>query len=71
MYGLCKCVQTSVVGHFKSDYLHGCLHGRNVCITIHVYIYICMDFANVCKPAWWGTSSRFPDTAGYMTGTAK
>ena len=29
-----------------------------------------MDFVIVCKPAWWGTSSRIPDTAGYMAGTA-
>ena len=25
-----------------------------------------MDLVDVCKPAWWGTSSRIPDTAGYM-----
>ena len=30
-----------------------------------------MDLVIVCKPAWWGTSSRIPDTAGYMAGTAK
>ena len=30
-----------------------------------------MDFVNVCKPTWWGTSSRIPDTAGYIAGTAK
>ena len=29
-----------------------------------------MDFVIVCKPAWWGTSSRIPDTAGYMARTA-
>ena len=30
-----------------------------------------MDCVIVCKPAWWGTSSRIPDTAGYMAGTAQ
>ncbi len=55
MYGLRECLQTSVVGHFKSDYRHGCAH---------------MDFVIVCKPTWWGTSSRIRDTAGYMAGAA-
>ena len=27
-------------GTFKSDYRHGCAHGRNVCVTIHEYIYV-------------------------------
>ena len=36
-----------------------------------IYIYTCMNFVNVCKPAWWGTSSRIQDTAGYIAGTAK
>ena len=42
---------------------------NNTCI--YIYIIKGIDFVIVCKPAWWGTSSRIPDTAGYMAGTAK
>ena len=38
MYVLCDCLQTSVEGHFKSDYRHGCAQGRNV-----------MDLVIFCK----------------------
>ena len=29
--------------------------------------FICMDHVNVCKPAWWGTSSRIDNTSEAST----